>query len=111
MIRIHADGSRMAPRRSTPALRKPFITIDRVLPLLQAYYLEYFNRPEDVDLEGYFDLVKLLERTVRGCSGTLPTDLSDSLRTILERNVLAIGRESGYVVSESELGLTVLPAA
>lgn len=96
---------------ATPYAERPFTTLDRLLPMLEAYYLEYFNRPEQVDVPGYYELIKLLERTLRACEEWLPEDLGQILGAILRRNVLALGLAPDYVVSESALGLTVLPAA
>jgi hypothetical protein len=63
-----------------------FRNIDRMLPLLQSYYLETHNRPESVDREGYADLVKLLDRTVGRYTESLPPDVVDNLRSIVARN-------------------------
>ena len=66
--------------------RRSFRTIDRLLPLLQSYYLESHNHPEHVDREGYADLVRLLDRTVGQCTGSLPPQVVDNLRSIVRRN-------------------------
>ncbi|MDP7114566.1 MAG: hypothetical protein QGH45_21515 [Myxococcota bacterium] len=63
-----------------------FRTIDRLLPLLQSYYLETHNHPDKVDREGYVELVALLDRAVGRCGDTLPPKVVADLRSIVARN-------------------------